>query len=91
LFDNLEEKFRVSFDVLVHFQNTLVIDNADAHFSCMQVDTTKVLVLFADKFHIGSLSFRFEKIWGSLLLPYTIPLVAIKILAKNRGILEYQD
>lgn len=46
--------------------------NADVYFSCVQVDAAIILMLFAEKFHIASLSFGFEKIGVSLLLPDTI-------------------
>jgi hypothetical protein len=49
--DQLEKQFRIGFDVLVDFYFSFVIDNADIHFSSVQVDAAVVIVLLVVEFH----------------------------------------
>jgi hypothetical protein len=47
----LEEQLRVGFDVLVNGNLAAEVDNTDIHFSRMQIDAAKVLVLLIVKSH----------------------------------------
>jgi len=47
----LEEQFRISFDVLVELGFAFLIYDADVHFAGMQIDTAIVFVLLIIKSH----------------------------------------
>ena len=36
--DQLEKQFRIGFDVLMNPDFSFLVDDADIHFSCMQID-----------------------------------------------------
>jgi hypothetical protein len=49
--DQFKELLRISFDVLMHFRFSGLIQNADIHFSSVQIDTAIVRVLLFVKSH----------------------------------------
>jgi hypothetical protein len=53
--DQLKKGFGISFDILMHFGFSLLVQDADIHFSCVQIDTAIVFVLLDVKFHLGLL------------------------------------
>jgi hypothetical protein len=58
--DQFKEQLRIGFDVLMHLDFVVSVDDAYVHFTDMQIDTTVVLVLSFIKFHRLA-SFRFGK------------------------------
>jgi hypothetical protein len=49
--DQLEEQFRVGIDVLMNFDLAPVADNADIHFSGVQIDSAVMFVLLGVESH----------------------------------------
>lgn len=57
--NQFKEHLRIGFDIFVNFGFALFVEDADVHFSGVQIDTTVVLVLLIVKSH-GLASFG----WG---------------------------
>jgi hypothetical protein len=49
--DQLKEKLRVGFDILVHFDLPALADDADIHFSGVQIDPAVMFVLLGVESH----------------------------------------
>jgi len=49
--NHFKEQLRIGFDVFVNMSFTLFVEDANIHFSGVQIDTAIVLVLFIVKFH----------------------------------------
>ena len=56
--DQVEKHFGVGFDVLMHFDFTLAVDDAYIHIAGMQVDPAVVLMLLIVKSHDLASFFR---------------------------------
>ena len=41
-----EKVMDISFNVLVNFYADLLVDNTDVHFSCIQIDTAIIFVMW---------------------------------------------
>jgi hypothetical protein len=49
--NQFEKKIRISFYVLMNPDFSFLVNNADIHFSGVQIDTTVVFMLFVVEFH----------------------------------------
>jgi len=49
--DQFEKQFRVGFDILMDNDFSLMIQDADIHFSGMKIDTAVILMRLIVKFH----------------------------------------
>jgi len=46
-----KKQLRIGFNVLMHFGFTFLIDDADLHFSCVQIDPAVIFVLLVVESH----------------------------------------
>jgi hypothetical protein len=56
--NGIEQRFGIGFKVLMHSGFALLVDDANVHFSCMQIDATIKFVLLIVKSHDSASLFR---------------------------------